>query len=308
MGGAQKSKARWLSLLAAAAFLVAILLVGSPAPAESLRPIQFACGYNHTRFAPQCPSEDILRQFRAYTTCFDGPDDDNGDGISDKLAVPHWVAYQIKRYPGELGKGPGRPRKWITDECLFSQGIAPSDDSYRFSNDYKKANPDSPQLGYDRGHMCMKQHAYRLGDDADWNTHTVLNACPQRATLNQGIWLDLEKKTAAWADKFGEVWIIAGPIFNDRTPTRWLGEPGEVPVAIPDAFFKIVVGMIEGKVAVLAFIYPNRDYEKVRPYDHTPYLTTVDHIEALTGLDFLAVLDDELEREIESQKACKIWD
>ena len=29
-----------------------------------------------------------------------------------------------------------------------------------------------------------------------------------QASLNQGSWLDLEKKTAKWANKHGRVWII----------------------------------------------------------------------------------------------------
>ncbi len=227
-----------------------------PLWAAELKPIELHPDYNHTKYAPVPAPNDIVRHFRAYTTCFDGDDDDDGDGISDKLAIPHWVAYEIKKYPGELGKGPKRPSPWITDLDLFNQGIAPKDKSYHFAKKWREVNPNSPQLGYDRGHMCMKQHAWRLGENADWNTHTVLNACPQKAQLNQGIWLNLEDKTAEWADEFGSVWIIAGPIVFKKKPTKWLGQDGEIPVAIPDAFFKIVVREVDGYIQILAFIYP----------------------------------------------------
>ena len=63
---------------------------------------------------------------------------------------------------------------------------------------------------------------------------------PQRGDLNQGIWLDLEERTAEWADEFGAVWIMTGPIVFNDTPSQCLGQDDEVPVAIPDAFFKIV--------------------------------------------------------------------
>jgi endonuclease G len=288
------------------ALMAAVLLLMSPALAADLKPIELRPDYNHTKYAPLPGEQDIVRQFRAYTTCFDGPDDDDGDGQPDLWAIPQWVAYEIKRYPGPLPKGPKRPRPWITDGDLHGQKIAPKDDSYHFAKKWREANPNSPQLGYDRGHMCMKQHAWRLGAEADWNTHTVLNACPQAADLNQGIWLDLEIKTAAWADKFGSVWIITGPIVFNRKPKKWLGQEGEVPVAIPDAFFKIVIREEGGQVDVLALIYPQRGqgYKRKGQYEHTPYLTSVDVVEALTGLDFMPGGQEELE-EI---TATKVWE
>ena len=38
------------------------------------------------------------------------------------------------------------------------------------------------------------------------------------------------------------------------------------------------------------------------------YLTSVDNIEQLTGLDFLTSLDDSLEEKLESKIATKLWD
>jgi DNA/RNA endonuclease G (NUC1) len=66
---------------------------------------------------------------------------------------------------------------------------------------------------------------------------------PQRAELNQGIWLDLEEKTEKWADKYGSVWVVCRPVVYGRKPLNWLGQSnlGEVVIAIPDAFFKIAV-------------------------------------------------------------------
>ena len=288
--------------------LVVFVWAISTASAASFKPVILDPAYDHTRYAPMCGDQDVLRHFRAYTTCFDGADDDDGDGVPDKWAVPHWVAYQIKKYPGQLGKGPKRPLRWITDVELHVQGIAPSDASYRFSRKYRKANPNSPQFGYDRGHMAMKQHAWRLGPNADWNTHTVLNACPQRAELNQGIWLDLKKKTAEWADKYGAVWIITGPVFSNRRPTTWLGEPGEVLVGIPDGFFKILVREVDGRPNVLAFVYPQRGHRKHKgSYDHRPFLVSVDTVEDLTGLDFFPQLDAIVESDMEKQIPVSIW-
>jgi endonuclease G, mitochondrial len=84
-----------------------------------------------------------------------------------------------------------------------------------------------------------------------------------------------------------------------------------MPVAIPDALFKIVVkeSGTKNKPDVLAFIYPQvgPGYYRGKPYDHTRYLTTVDEIEKLTGIDFLTAIPDEKEQSIESKEVRTLW-
>ena len=84
-------------------------------------------------------------------------------------------------------------------------------------------------------------------------------------------------------------------------------------VAIPDAFFKIVVREGDGgEVEVLAFNYPQRGVgyrvKKPETYNHIPYLTNVDAIEHFTGLDFLTALPDEMESEVEKKTAVELWE
>ena len=80
-----------------------------------------------------------------------------------------------------------------------------------------------------------------MGRDADWNTHIVLNAVPQLQARNIGPWLRLGNLTADWADTYGAVWIIAGPVFNDNTPSSWIRYSGQVRGAVLDSLFKIVI-------------------------------------------------------------------
>lgn len=280
--------------------------------AAKYKPIVLHPNYDHDRFGTHVTGSagetNYVRRFRAYTTVFDGEDDDNGDGVEDRLGIPHFVAYEIKRYDGNLPKGPKRPSPWMTDKELSQKGIAPRDATYTYSKPFRKNHPN----WYVRGHLCMKQHAWRLGANADWNTHTMLNAVPQRQNFNAGIWLALEGLTAKWADRYGAVWIVAGPVFEPQpnSPRTWLGEPekGEMPIGIPEALFKIVIRETEDpdRPEVLAFIYP-QNVAKGAPYDHGPYITTVDAIEEKTGLDFLTVLPDAAEAEIEARKAEDLW-
>lgn len=261
-----------------------------------------APGYEHDRWVTQ--PADIVREFDAFTVSFDSDDDDTGDGRADVYRIPEWVAYEIKKFSGSVPSYP-RPSKWFTDNGLFGDGIAPHDDSYRGEGDR-----------WERGHLCMKNHAARISREADRNTHTLLNAAPQTPLLNGRIWKDLEIKTAKWADKYKRVWIVCGPIIRNGRPQAWIGDEnaGELPVAVPSAFFKIVVRESDdpGRPHVLAFIYPNSESERVlplrSPYNHSKFQKTVDEIERETGLDFLTSLDDDDENAVESVKAALDWD
>lgn len=286
--------------------LIAMLcmLVAWNAHGASLKPIVLDDSYRHDRWDIQ--PKDLVRQFRAYTTSFDSNDDDNEDGEPDILGIPEWVAYELRRYDGELPKGPKRPSPWITDKTLHAQGVAPADETYRYPSAFRREHPN----WYVRGHLCMKQHAFRLGRNADWNTHTVLNAVPQRQDFNSGIWLDLEILTAGWADNYGAVWIVTGPVFLKGHPAAWIGEENEVKAAIPDALFKIVAKDSPGSEQpdVLAFVYPQTgDNYRRGPFDHTKYLTSVDNIETLTGLDFFSSLPPEVQDAIESTAQRALW-
>lgn len=294
-----------------ACLFAAVILAGSAYAAE-FKPIDLLPDYDHDRFKTvvegSAGTDNHIRKFRAYISVFDGADDDDGDGKPDALGIPHYVAYEIKRFDGTLPPSPERPNTWIRDKKLRKLRLGPTDSTYKYSKAFRSNHPN----WYVRGHLCMKQHAWRLGANADWNTHTVLNAVPQRQNFNAGIWLDLEDLTAKWADKFGAVWIVDGPVFEPQKnkPNAWLGEPekGEMAIAIPTSLFKIVIHDTDdpNRPAVLAFIYP-QDVEGSAPFDHKPFMTSVDKIEEKTGLDFLTSLPDDIEKEIERKETTALW-
>jgi endonuclease G len=67
---------------------------------------------------------------------------------------------------------------------------------------------------------------------------------------------------------------------------------------VPDAFFKVILINHAKKQVALGFLFDNESGE--RPL--TKYLTPVDHIEKLTGMDFFSALPDELENRLEKEK------
>ena len=61
----------------------------------------------------------------------------------------------------------------------------------------------------------------------------------------------------------------------------------------------------------MAFLYPQLGpgyFGPSKDYRHARFLTTVDEIEALTGLDFNLSEDAAIEKKIERQRATALWD
>lgn len=230
--------------------------------------------------------------FEGYVSNFDGIDDDDGDGEPDILAVPHFVVHRVEGAE-HAPESRERPRLWFTVASLMMDDIAPTDQSYRYSV--------RPSDWYERGHLAQKYLLERISADAGKYSHNVVNAAPQRGRFNKSVWLDLECRTGAWANHYGRVWVITGPVFLHLTPATWLGEAGRkerrhgrdasavdvLPVAIPDALFKIVVREDEGELITLAFIMPQADESYLeRSSDLSPWLTSVARIEELTRQTF----------------------
>ena len=291
---------------------------GLSAWSADLKPIKLDPGYDHARYSP---AADITREFAAFTVSFDSKDDDNEDGKPDLLRVPEWVAQHIKRTDEPCIDTHDRP-SWFTDKDLFRSGVAPDDDSYKHS-------------GFDRGHMAAKLLAARVSEAAEWNTHTVLNAVPQRRRFNQQIWKNLEAWTGAWTQVFGEIWVIQGPVFGEHAPFFFIGDEGEYKVAVPDALFKVVIRektASEKAVAsakeknlpeMLVFLYPQLGpgyywtktefpHEGLTYFRHERFLTTLEEVEKLTKLTFfdeadaLGINASALKR-LRKQRAEKLW-
>ena len=274
-------------------------------------------GYDHTRYAPE---SEIFREYCGFAVSFDSKDDDDGKPGPDLLRVPHWVGQEVRAWEPVVEDRDDeaawcldtlqRRPSWRTDRDLFATGVAPNDASYRGS-------------GFDRGHMAMKLLVERLGQDAAHSTHTVLNAIPQRPKFNRGIWKNLELLTGAWAQKYGTIWVIQGPVFYEGQTLAWIGGEGERKVAVPDAAFKIVVRNKTDKEKanapdrdkkapeVLAFLYPQLGpgyFGPSKDYRHARFLTSIDEIEDLTGLDFKPSTDSGEEKRIERKRATTLWE
>ena len=81
-----------------------------------------------------------------------------------------------------------------------------------------------------------------------------------------------------------------------------LRERREGAVAVPAAFYKIVYDPRRRRV--IAFVLPNKN---LKGHEIDEYLTSVDEIEALTGLDFFPRLSRRRERQLERVVSNAVW-
>ena len=103
-----------------------------------------------------------------------------------------------------------------------------------------------------------------------------------------------EKEYAKKKKKYGAVYIACGPIYDTKRPKRI----GNNKVAVPHAFYKVILINDKKNPQAIGFIFPNSA-------GHKPlkkYIVTVDSVEKRTNIDFFPALPDEVENRIEAER------
>jgi endonuclease G len=168
----------------------------------------------------------------------------------------------------------------------------------------RATNKDYSRSGYDKGHMCPAADENRNPTTMK-ECFYLSNMCPQWPQLNRHPWEQLEVKVRALAAKYGEIWVIVGPIFEKNTSTGQF-EPektlGPDQVWVPWGFYKIVVFNDKtGQLHTLAFQYLNKDDTN----DIPAHEVTIDDVEQETGLDFFSALPVTDKKKIENGEVSK---
>lgn len=151
--------------------------------------------------------------------------------------------------------------------------------------------------GYDRGHMCPAADN-KWSKKAMEESFLFTNMCPQNGNLNRGDWNEMEMACRKWAKKYGDLYIVCGPIlYKGKHKTI-----GKNKVVVPEAFFKVVLRTGDDPQAI-GFIYKNTSGN--RPKDS--YVNTVDEVERITGIDFFPSLPDDVEKNVEATAEIANW-
>jgi len=195
-----------------------------------------------------------------------------------------------------------RLANWVAYSLMDEQTTGPVERYNRFNPDpmvhgataqfwdYKNSN-------YDRGHLVP-------AGDMKWDKTAMMecfylsNICPQNHSLNEGDWNYLENRVRGWANFYGKVYVVCGPMVSEHPDVI-----GENCIAVPDAFYKVVLCNMRGKWNAIGFVYPNEGTH----HDLSHYCRTVDEVESLTGIDFFPQLPDNVESSVESAYDKSMW-
>ncbi|MEM7574939.1 MAG: DNA/RNA non-specific endonuclease [Bacteroidota bacterium] len=154
--------------------------------------------------------------------------------------------------------------------------------------------------GYDRGHLVPFAD---LAWNADWADESfyMSNISPQARQFNQGIWRELEELTRDWAKRFKRLYVITGPVMT-LDPKGHIGRNNEV--AIPAAYFKVILDLDDPEQKGIGFLIPNQvSFDPL-----TDYAASIDEVEEVTGLDFFAeLLPSDVEEALESDGNIDLW-
>ncbi|MCR5078138.1 MAG: DNA/RNA non-specific endonuclease [Prevotella sp.] len=221
--------------------------------------------------AGKAGAASLLLHREGYTACY-----------NTETRVPDWVAWHLTASHTD---GPVQ-RKGISfheDE----DAPLPRVDTYDYS-----------RSGFDRGHMCPAGDN-RWSQLAMEQSFLMTNVCPQNHALNSGMWNTIEEQCRAWAERYGDVYIVCGPVFlNQRHKTI-----GKHKVMVPEAFFKVVLRLKDGPEAI-GFICRN---STAKGHKKTDYVNSVDDVERITGIDFFPQLPDDVEQRVERDADMSRW-
>ncbi|MBF9237582.1 DNA/RNA non-specific endonuclease [Hymenobacter sp. BT683] len=212
-------------------------------------------------------------------------------GYHAARGIPTWVSWHVGR--GDLGKAP-RQNNFRPDAALPRQFYQVSAASYSRS-------------GFDKGHNCPSGD--RTADlDANSATFLMTNMVPQAPQNNQKTWASLEEYGRAQVQRGQELYIVMGSYGRGGTGANGFAQTiDQGRVTVPARIWKVMVIMPEGQndlqrlatepsVRVLAIDTPNDN--AVSP-DWQQYLTSVDKLEAATGLDLLSALPRETQARLQ---------
>ncbi len=201
--------------------------------------------------------------------------------LNERLRIPEWVAYELTKE--ELMDNNPYSNHFSTDPNF--KGAQANDNDYRNS-------------GWDRGHMAPAADM-KLTDQMNRESYYFTNICPQNHNLNSGDWNALENLVRNLAKKYSSVFVTCGPIITDNK----YGTIGANHVAVPDAFYKVLLVFTDYGYQSIGFIMENKAGHKPL----ATYALTVDEVEQRTGLDFFSALPDDIESGAESAYTLSVW-
>ncbi len=206
--------------------------------------------------------------------------------------IPNWVSAKLEG--SHFGAGVDRC------DCFTYDPKLPADYPRYTTGDYTGAGAFAG-YGIDRGHL-LRSFDVTASDGDNKFSYLFSNIIPQSHDMNTGAWAVLEDSLGKLARSTYDVYMVAGASGSKGTVK------GEGKITIPAQVWKVALVVPHGTtradihsasdiIDVFAVIMPNDPGTNA---DWKTYKTTIDAVEALSGYDVFALLDDQIEIAIES--------
>lgn len=151
---------------------------------------------------------------------------------------------------------------------------------------------DYKASGYDRGHLAPAADM-AFSEEAISESFYMSNMSPQEPSFNRGIWKKLEAQFREWAAADGSLYIVTGPVL-----VAGLAKIGNNEVSVPNFYYKLALDFDADELGAIAFLLPNQKLDS----ELEDFIVSIDSLETITGIDFFAGLEDDLEASFETTK------
>lgn len=192
-----------------------------------------------------------------------------------------WIFYKL--YPVYLNGPYKRKNDFRVDPKVISNSAN--------HNDYRGS-------GYDRGHL-MPAADMTWSEVALSESFYYSNMSPQHPSFNRGVWKRLESKVRSWCAESDSLFVTTGPVFNTI-----FGVIGPNKVAVPGAYFKVIIRFKQNKKEGIAFLLPNTSSKNLLE----TFVYSIDSLEKVVGIDFFHHQNEEFQRNTESSMDIAMWD
>lgn len=237
-----------------------------------------------TTFLPKIDSTDELISHKALFLVYD-----------ETHEQAKWVLHKIST---NILEGKVSRTNDFRIDPLVKSGTAEEKD-YFLKTKKENGKYDYDGFGYDRGHLAPSAD-FRWSQKALSESYFYSNMSPQLPSFNRERWAELEGLIRGYIYENNRALIVyTGPVLNDSLKSIKRSTNG---VSIPEQFFKVVVDFKAKKG--IAYLMPQEENSN---YPVEYFATTIDEVEAITGIDFLHDIDNQTEALLEGQKDVSFW-
>ncbi len=195
-------------------------------------------------------------------------------------------------------------------------GITWKGDPFQADNDipaeYRTELTDYRNSGYNRGHICASEDRI-CSKNVNGQTFHLSNMHPQVNAFNAGVWAKMESRVRQWRDAVtaqgGTMYVCKGGTLYDvnidgKTEAGTISNTS-LRMPVPKYFFMAIVKRTaDGLYSGMAFW---AEHKGDKSTDLTPYMISINELEARTGYDFFCNLPDNIEESMEAMLTTSEW-